>query len=164
MQVINMREFNNSWLIDPIEKQLYKDFLKQEKFFRQINFKEKTNILIITDRNFGWSKGLHTLFEKSDANIDVKLIFNHQEEYGFMADILIISGYLKDKDNYKILDRVKSENKNVIIIMYANLDGLIRELCARYGINYIYERQGNSVYDFLDYINELVMTAYKPRF
>jgi len=151
-----MNKSELSRLNDPIEKQLYNDFLKQEKIFKKINFNEKISILIITDRNFGWSKGLQELFLKSSPNLNVGLIFDYQDDYIPAADVLIISGYLKNKDNYKILDRMKSKNKNVIAIMYANLDELIVDICTEYDIQHMYERQENSAYDFLCYINGLV--------
>ena len=152
-----LNEAPKYWFNDPIEKQLYSICLEQKKFCRKINFEKSTNILIVTDRNFGWSKGMQELFINNNDKLNVELVFSNEKyEEIFLPDVLIISGYLKNKDNYEILDRVKIKNRNVVIIMYALLDELIMDICVEHKITNMYERQENSIYDFLSYINSLL--------
>jgi len=134
----------------------YADAKKQIEAMRTITFGAKINVLLLTDRLFGCSKGLREYMQNStDITVDLagsfdeaQMIINQKP-----VDFLIIVGYLEKNYNYEVIKAVKTLNEYVSVIIYAVLDDCIAHVCSSYSITYTYHRR-KPIDDFIEYMRQ----------
>lgn len=100
-----------------------------------ITFSYRINVLILADRCIGRATGLCEYL----GNIkNIKVFFtNSVEGVNLLCqhtkfDFLIISGYLKNKNNYLAIKEIKDLNKNAVVIIYTFSNFLIKNECKKY--------------------------------
>ena len=114
--------------------------------------------LIMTDRVFGGAFGLYRFLTNcADINAKITCDFNNAKKLisYIEYDILIFVEYLSNKNNYDIIKYYKQSSSNPKIIMFANIDDIIKSECKRYEIEYMFNRYNNMA-EFLKYINDII--------
>lgn len=115
------------------------------------------NILILSDRLvFLASELLLCIEEISDANM-IGLVSDYTDMKEFMncdIDYLIIVGYLKNEDNYIIIDKLRKKNENLKTIQWAIIDNIITYNSMKYKIRYQFDRM-KPVNEFVNYLKDI---------
>lgn len=103
------------------------------------------NILILSDRLNKLAVSLGTYIERiTDADV-VGVMSNYDEVMeceSLEIDYLIIVGYLENKMTYQVVNDLRKIHKNINIVKWASLDGLIFEYCNKYNITHQFHRWG----------------------
>lgn len=134
------------------EKFLYENLIEQIENDDKIDWGENINAIIISDRCKGRSAGLYKyLNTKTKINV---YYLNNFEDFIFSCDfiphIVILIGYQKNEENYKIVNFARNLNPKVFITLFAYIDELVRNLCMVYKIECF-----NSFKPAKDFVNYL---------
>ena len=146
---------------DFVEQKDYERIVEQFKADPDIEWGGGLNALVISDRCPGRANGLtEYLFDKTDlSNVMLLKTLNDAQAYvtEVIPDILIFVGYQEDAQNYKVQDIVLKLNPRALIVMYALLDGHIRQHCIDNDIQYAFSST-KPVADFIAYIQKSLST------
>ena len=107
---------------------------------------EKINILIISDRLMEYSQNLYEFF-KDYEDITCNLIHSISEfnssEMG-IPDFLLAAGYLKDDNNYNIVERIREINSGVFCIQLGRIDDCTIYHSQKYSFDEYFERTSDN--------------------
>ena len=125
---------------------------------RPFTFGAKIYVMLITDRLFSCADSLRE-YMRNSVDVVVDLVYSVEEARLRMPDrqrydFLIIVGYLESAHNYDIIKEIKKINKDVITIMYARPDFVIKDECRRHKIEHAFSRE-DPVASFIDYMRTL---------
>lgn len=137
----------------------YSILKKQIDVMQTIRFGQKINVLLLTDRLYGYAKGLQEYMQNSD-DISVDVINCYKNATQIITqkhiDFLIIVGHLLNEDNYEIMRCIAKFNKYVSVIIYALDSPLINYICHENHIQYRFDRT-----EPLDRFIEYMRQCYK---
>ena len=116
------------------------------------------NIMLIGDRLFGIAVCLAYFIGKcSNANV-LGVAANYQEAMSVAGehtvDHLIIVGYQKNDDNYRVISKLRERVNPPHVVFWALLDGLIVSECRRYEIQASFDRR-KPLREFVEYLRGL---------
>ncbi|MCL2398958.1 MAG: hypothetical protein FWC91_04320 [Defluviitaleaceae bacterium] len=138
-----MPDVNKNFFCDDKIEPHYTLIKKQIKPIPLATFSSPINILLITDRLWGYTRGLKEYME-SVPGVSADLASDSAEADQIIQakpiDFLIIVGYLKSKECYSAVKSFERINKFSCAIMYAILDEYIQIERLKYGINYEFSR------------------------
>lgn len=136
---------------DFYEEGMYNKMRKEIDADRHTHWGKNIHALIISDRCAGRAIGLCE-YLKARTDLKVRIRDNArsiQKAVEFRApDIVIFVGYQENKENYDILTTRQGQRPH-LVVMYANVDDLIRSECTRYGIPLMYHCKEPTAY-FVD--------------
>jgi hypothetical protein len=149
------------WLETLVELYDYEQLDKQCKSDEHYNWGEGLNVLIMSDRCPGRTKGLSKYINEK-TNIANVVCIGKMDDAATLAqyihfDILIFIGYQKDRTNYEIKKFLTEINPSLYTIMYASLDDCIKRECIRNQIQYAFSSR-KPARDFIGYIKESYKT------
>lgn len=99
-------------------------------------------ILILSDRLIHQAQSLSDYLITNGFHV-VALTTTKEEALIFCnqnINFLIIAGYLKDKQNYKVIEEYKNRGIPITVVHWAMLDSLIADYCYNFGIPLQFER------------------------
>lgn len=100
------------------------------------------NVLILSDRLIDNAQKLSDYLTLAGIRV-IALTTTKEQALEFSdekIDFLIIVGYLKDRQNYEIIEEFKARKNSCIPVQWALLDGLIKIYCNQYKIPLQFER------------------------
>jgi DNA-binding NarL/FixJ family response regulator len=113
--------------------------------------------LIITDRLTERAKVLADYLRTMESFHVIGLAENEQQALQLAEhntlDYLIIAGYLKVEQTYRVIAELQKRNKKLLPVQWAMLDTLIASFCYRYQIPLKFERT-LPMADFARFLNE----------
>lgn len=109
-----------------------------------MDYQKSLHVLIIADRLFEQASKLADYFRSTDS-IDVVGLAVGEPEARRIAqqadfDYLIIAGYLKNENNYCVIEELQKRQKAFLPVQWAILDSLIDTFCLRYKIPLKFDR------------------------
>ena len=145
----------------------YESAEKQIRNMTTLTFGAEINVLLITDRLYGCSKGLKEYLQNS-TDITVDIVYTRDDAQKVIVqkpiDLLIIVGAMfGNKSNYAIIDDVKKINKYASIVMYASLDFTINSECIENGITHKYHRR-EPIDGFISSTNRVICAKTEDTF
>jgi hypothetical protein len=148
----------SNWIETYAENLYYEDIIEQIKNDPLVDFGGDVNVLIISDRCPGRSKGLceYLRAKTKFSNITLVQTLSEAQESitGVCPDILVFTGAQEDKTNYQIISVALQENPYILIVMFAALDNYIRDCCLKYRIPYMFSSK-KPISAFISYLKEV---------
>ena len=122
------------------------------------------SVLIISDRLIERARELSSYLCSVGIHV-VGLVENKEQALKVQdqpIDFLIIAGYLKNKQNYEVINEYRKRHKTFTAIHWAMLDSLISSYCNEYKIPLMFERT-RPMSDFVVYLQEHSLScSYSP--
>lgn len=134
-------------------------FLKQAEGGPQINL--NANVLLISDRLYGQALALHYFIDKYTTATVSGIATGTAQALEILKNkpvsVIVYVGYQRDLENYKVIEFVKKSSTPIPVVMWAVLDGFVREQCARYRIRHAFDRQEKNGHEFAEYLRKVVV-------
>ena len=100
------------------------------------------SFLLLSDRLDQMAHELGAFIKKKTCAQVLGVISNENElkEQMLDADYLIVVGYLQDEENFKILNKMRSNNQAVTPVFYATYSPLTRKQMEQHSVYCVFER------------------------
>ncbi|MFV0394475.1 MAG: hypothetical protein ACK5LC_08770 [Coprobacillaceae bacterium] len=144
----------NRGMIQEMQITNFKKMIKENEFVHLSG-----NVLILTDRLCKLGKEL-SLYIKNNTNANTKGVVSTIEDINVSSfektniDYLIIVGYLENTEGYKVIDILRSLNRNIKTVQWALLDDYISTIEMKYKISFKFDRL-QPPKEFINYLSEI---------
>ena len=121
-------------------------------------------VLIISDRLIERANELSDYLCSAGLHV-VGLVGNKEQALKMVdqtIDFLIIAGYLKNQQNYEVINEYRKQHKTFTAVHWAMLDSLISSYCNEYKIPLMFERT-RPMSDFVVYLQGHSPSCINPR-